>query len=37
MDVASLEQTSIANLEETPIVGTNLPSINGCENINGQT
>jgi hypothetical protein len=31
MDVASLEQTSTANLEETPIVRTNLPSIDGVK------
>jgi len=31
MDATSLEQTSIANLEETPIVRTKLPSIDGVK------
>jgi hypothetical protein len=31
MDAASLEQTSTANLEETPIVRTNLPFIDGVK------
>ncbi len=31
MDATSLEQTSTANLEETPIVRTNLPSIDGVK------
>jgi len=31
MDVTSLEQTSSANLEERPIVGTNLPSIDSVK------
>jgi hypothetical protein len=31
MDVTSLEQTSTANLEETPIVRTNLQSIDGMK------
>jgi hypothetical protein len=31
MDVASFKQTSTANLEEIPIVGTNLPFINGVK------
>jgi hypothetical protein len=31
MDAASLEQTSTANLEEIPIVKTNLPSIDGVK------
>ncbi len=31
MDVPSLEQTSTTNLEETSIVRTNLPSIDGVK------
>jgi hypothetical protein len=31
MDAPSLEQTSTSNLEETPIVRTNLPSIDGVK------
>ncbi len=31
MDVTSLEQISTANLEETPIIKTNLPSIDGLK------
>jgi hypothetical protein len=31
MDVTSLEQTSTTNLEETPIIKTNLPSIDGLK------
>ncbi len=31
MDAASLEQTSTTNLEETPTVGTKLPSIDGVK------
>jgi hypothetical protein len=31
MDITSLEQTSTANLEETPIIKTNFPSIDGLK------
>jgi hypothetical protein len=31
MDATSLEQTSTTNLEETPTVKTNLPSIDGLK------